>query len=116
MLWAYRTSQRSNTTLYAFVYGHDVVLLVEIHIKSLRVKCHGHLSAAPHHQSMCLELEIVDEARILALNNILLQKRKAVKSYNKKVQHFSFDEGDLVWKTILPVGIKSHKSDKWSPN
>lgn len=61
---------------------------------------------------MHLELENVDEARILALNNILLQRKKAAKSYNKRVQHISFDEGDLMWKTILSIGIKSHKFGK----
>ena len=65
---------------------------------------------------MCLELESIDEARILALNSILFQKKKATKNYNKKVKHIGFDEGDLVWKTILPIGIKSHKFGKWSPN
>ena len=61
---------------------------------------------------MCLELESIDEARILALNSILFQKKKVAKNYNKKVKHISFDEGDLVWKTILPIGIKSHKFGK----
>ena len=45
---------------------------------------------------MCLELESIDEARILALNSILFQKKKAAKNYNKKVNHISFDECDLV--------------------
>ena len=65
---------------------------------------------------MCLELENIDEARILALNIILFQKKKAAKNYNKKVKHISFDKDDLIWKTILPTGIKSHKFGKWSPN
>ena len=78
--------------------------------------CMWRLTSEQYHQSMFLELENVDEARILALNSILFQKKKAAKNYNKKVKHISFDEGDLVWKTILPIGIKSHKFGKWSPN
>ena len=65
---------------------------------------------------MCLELDSIDEARILALNSSLFQKKKAAKNYNKKVKYISFDECNLVWKTILPIGIKSHKFSKWSPN
>jgi hypothetical protein len=39
VLWAYRTSKRLsiNTTPFSLVYGHDVVLLVELTIQSLRV-------------------------------------------------------------------------------
>ncbi|XP_028069714.1 uncharacterized protein LOC114272263 [Camellia sinensis] len=114
VLWTYRTSQRSSTgiTLYPLVYGHNAILPVEINIESLRVKWQNHLSTDQYHQSMCMELENIDEARILALNNILLQKKKTAKSCNKRVQHLSFDKGDLVWKTILLVGIKSHKFGK----
>ena len=65
---------------------------------------------------MCLELENLDAAKTLALNSILIQKKNAAKNYNKKVKHISFDEGELVWKTILPIGSKSHKFGKWSPN
>ena len=92
------------------------MLPVEINIKALRVRCHDQLVPEQYHQSMFLELENVDEARILALNSNLFQKKKATQNYNKKVKHISFDEGDLVWKTILPIGIKSHKFSKWSPN
>ena len=114
----YGTSPRSSTgiTPYVLVFGHDAVLLVEINIKSLRVRCQDQLDLEQYHQSMCLELESIDEARILALNSILFQKKKPAKNYNKKVKYISFDEGDLVWKTILPIGIKSHKFGKWSPN
>ena len=86
VLWAYRTSPRSCTwvTPYALVYGHDAVLPVEINIKSLRVRSQDQLVPEQYHQRMCLELEIKYEARILALNSILFQKKKAAKNYNKK--------------------------------
>ena len=38
-----------------------------------------------------------------------------VKRHNKHVEHKSFDEGDLVWKSILPIGSKYPKYGKWSP-
>ena len=37
------------------------------------------------------------------------------KGYNKTIKYRSFDEGDLVWKTILPIGSNDPKYGKWSP-
>ena len=62
-----------------------------------------------------LEIENIDEERVKALNNIIVQKKIIAKGYNKKVKHRSFDEGDLVWKTILPSGSKDLKFGKCSP-
>jgi len=36
--------------------------------------------------------------------------------YDKKVKAKEFADGDLVWKLILPIGTKSSKFGKWSPN
>ena len=36
--------------------------------------------------------------------------------FHKKVKDKSFQVGDLVWKTILPIGMKSNKFGKWSPS
>ena len=63
---------------------------------------------------MFLELENVDEARILALNSILFQKKKAAKTIIRKLSTLTLMK--VVWKTILSIEIKSHKFDKWSPN
>ena len=38
------------------------------------------------------------------------------RAYNKKVKKKSFQIGELVWKTILPIGSKNNKFGKWSPN
>jgi hypothetical protein len=38
------------------------------------------------------------------------------KAYNKRVKENSFQVGDLIWKTILPIGSRSNKFGKWSPN
>lgn len=56
-------------------------------------------------QAILEELDDLDEAAILTvLNHIMFQKRRVVGAYNKKVKHKSFDEGELVWKIILPFG------------
>ena len=68
-----------------------------------------------HQLVMTIELDIVHEERIRALNSIMAQKTLLPRGYNKRVKHRSFDEGDLVWKTILPVGSKDTKFGKWFP-
>ena len=65
--------------------------------------------------TMALELEEIDEERVTTLNNIIAQKKKIAKGYNKTIRHRSFDEVDLVWKTILPIGSKDPKYSKYSP-
>jgi hypothetical protein len=41
---------------------------------------------------------------------------RVVRAYNKRVKEKSFQVRDLVWKMILPIGSKSNKLEKWSPN
>jgi hypothetical protein len=41
---------------------------------------------------------------------------RVARAYNKRVKGKSFQVGDLVWKTILPIGSKNNKFKKWSPN
>ena len=74
------------------------------------------LHSKEYSQAMFQELESVDDDRIMALENIKLNKEKVVKSYNKKLKKKQCVEGDVVWKTILPIGTKDCRFGKWSPN
>ena len=38
------------------------------------------------------------------------------RAYNKGVIRNSFEEGELVWKVVLPIGAKEGELGKWSPN
>ena len=58
----------------------------------------------------------VTDKRLKALKLMEKDKAQVAKAYNKKVKSKSFQVGDLVWKTILPLGTKSNKFGKWSPN
>ena len=51
-----------------------------------------------------------------ALKEIEKDKLRVARAYNKKVKGKFFQVGDLVWKTILPIGMKSNKFGKWSPS
>jgi hypothetical protein len=50
------------------------------------------------------------------LGAIEKDKIMVARAYNKKVKAKSFQVGDLVWKTILPLRNKDRKFGKWSPS
>jgi hypothetical protein len=54
--------------------------------------------------------------RISALGEINRDKLRVARAYNKRVKEKSFQVGDLVWRTILPIESKSNKFKKWSSN
>ncbi|XP_059639120.1 uncharacterized protein LOC132281437 [Cornus florida] len=115
-LWAYRNSKRIGTgvTPYMLTYGHDVVLPMEMKVKSARVAFQNNLTPANYIQAMFVELKDLDEFRRDALDHIIAHKKKVMRIYNKRVKPKSFAEEDLVWKVILPVGKVDRKYGKWS--
>ncbi|KAM1615172.1 hypothetical protein ACFX2K_024451 [Malus domestica] len=117
-LWANQTSPWSatETTPYALTYGHDAMLPVELSVSSLRVIEQSSLSSAEYNQAMLQELEDLEEDRIDAYNLLMAQKKIAERAYNQRVKQKMFDEGELVWQTVLPVGIKDLRFGKWSLN
>ena len=65
---------------------------------------------------MIIELEDLDRKRLQELDHIMIQKKKVAQAYNKQVGRKSFEEGELVWKVVLPIGAKDRELGKWSPN
>jgi hypothetical protein len=61
-------------------------------------------------------LDEVSNERINTLGEIERDKLRVAKAYNKRVKKKSFQVGDLVWKKILPIGSRSSKFGKLSPN
>ena len=59
-------------------------------------------------------IDEVTDKQLKALKEIEKDKFHVARAYNKKVKGKSFQVGDLVWKTILPLGMKSNKFAKWS--
>jgi hypothetical protein len=55
-------------------------------------------------------LDEVSDERVKALGKIERDKLRVAIAYNKRVKEKSFQAGDLVWKTILPIG--SNKFEK----
>ena len=59
-------------------------------------------------------IDEVSDRRMQALMEIEKDKLRVARAYNKKVKAKSFQVGELVWNTILPLGTKSNKFGKWS--
>ena len=70
------------------------------------------LSAVDYHDLMMNNIDEVSDKRLQALKEIEKDKLRVASAYNKKVRPKSFQVGELVWKTILPLGTKSNKFGK----
>ncbi|XP_024195658.1 uncharacterized protein LOC112198783 [Rosa chinensis] len=116
-LLAYRTSKRNPTatTPYALMFGHDAVLPLEINVHSLRVHDQHHLIGEDYVQAMWQEHEDLGEQRLAALDNLVMEKQRIARAYDKRTPGRSYKEGDLVWKVVLPFGEKLTGRSKWTP-
>jgi hypothetical protein len=117
-LWAHRISEHSATkvTPFELVYEQEVVLPMEVNLDCLRIARQNELSAMDYHSLMLDRLDKVSDERVKALGEIERDKLRVDKAYNKRVKEKLFHVRDLVWKTILPIGSRSSKFGKWSPN
>ena len=61
------------------------------------------------------KLQCLASHRLKALINVEANKARVSRWYDKKVKAKTFEQGELVWKLILPIGTKSSKFGKWSP-
>jgi hypothetical protein len=118
VLWAHHISKHSATkvTPFKLVYGLEVVLPVEVNLKSLQIARQNELSAADCHNLMLDSLDEVLDERENALGEIERDKLRVARAYNKRVKEKSFQVGDLIWKMILPIRSRGSKFRKWSQN
>jgi len=117
-LWSYQKACHGSTKVspYQLVYGHDAVLPWEIKAGSRWIFSQDQLNADDHATLMKDELDDLAGHRMRALISIEENKKGVAKWYDKKVKAKEFADGNLVWKLILPIGTKSSKFGKWSPN
>jgi hypothetical protein len=114
-MWAHRASRHGATmeTPFELVYGHEAVLPIEVSLQNLRITGQDYLSAKEYTELMMDKVDEAPESWLNALEEIEKEKVKIAKAYNKCVVEKSFQVGDLVWKTILPLGTQSGKFGKW---
>jgi hypothetical protein len=89
---------------------------MEVNLDVLRIARQNELSAVDYHNLMLDRLDEVSDERVKALGEIERDKLRVARAYNKRVKEKSFQVGDHVWKMILPIGSRSNKFEKWSPN
>ena len=58
-----------------------------------------------------MELEALDGKILQALDHNMIQK-KVARAYNKLVGRNSFEERELVWKVVVPIGAKDKEFGK----
>ena len=98
------------------MFGQKAVLPVEVNLDAYILAKQNDLSGVDYHDLMMDNIDEVTDKRLGALKEIEKDKLRVASAYNKKVMIKSFQVGDLVWKTILPLGMKSNKFGKWSPS
>jgi hypothetical protein len=116
-LWAHRTSghRATKVTPYEVVYGQEAVLPVEVSLQNLRITSQDYLLAKEYTELMMDKVDEAPESRLKTLEKIEKDKVKIAKAYNKRVVEKSFQVGDLVWTTTLPLGTRSGMFGKWLP-
>ena len=92
------------------------MLPIEAVVPSLRVFRQDDLDPQEYNEVMIMELEALDGKRLQVLDHIIIWKKKVARAYNKRVRKKSFEEGELVWKVVLPICAKDKELRKWSSN
>ena len=98
------------------MYGQQAVLHVQVNLDAYRLAKQNDPSAVDYYNSMIDNIDELTDKLMKALKEIEKDKLRVARAYNKKIKGKSFQVGDLVWKTILPIGMKSNKFGKWSPS
>jgi hypothetical protein len=113
-LWPYRTSKHGaiNVTPFELVYRQEAALLVEINFGTVRVTQHDSLTSEEYRGFMIDNVDDLAESRVLWV--IEKENLKVARAYNERVREKTFQVGDMVWKTILPLGLQSNRFGKWS--
>jgi hypothetical protein len=116
-LWAHRISRYGATKITPFelVYGQEAILPVEVNMGAYRLAKKNDLDVIVYHNLMMDNIDEITDERMRALKEIEKDKARVARAYTKKVRPKSFQGGELVWKTILPLGTKDIMFGKWSP-
>ena len=114
VLWAYRTTRKSTTreTSFALEFGTEAIAPVEIGLESTRVKF---ANVKRKEETLCLNLDLLEDKREEALKSTEDYKRKTARYYDRKVKPNSFKPGDLELKKLLPAR-KDPTHGKLGPN
>ena len=113
-LWAHRISKHHATKVSPFelVHGQEVVFPVEIDLNAIRFARQNDLVIGDYHDLMMDNIDEVIDKRLMALREIEKENIIIAKAYKKNVKAKTFQVGDLVWKTVLPLRSRDRKFNK----
>ena len=80
-----------------------------MNLNAYRLAKQNYLTVVDYYDLMMDNIDEVSDKRMQALKEIEKDKLRVARAYNKKVRAKSFQVGELVWKTILPLETKSNK-------
>ncbi|XP_071926069.1 uncharacterized protein [Coffea arabica] len=118
-LWTYHTTYRIPTqaTPYALVYGVEAVLPFEQQIPSLRIAIQEGLTEEENVRLRLEELEVLDEKRLEAQQNLECYQARLSRTFNKKVRRRSFQVGDMILAVrnsiVMTHRTKDNFVSKW---
>lgn len=55
---------------------------------------------------MMVELECLDDEQMRASRKMVVQKKMVFRAYNKRMKMKTFQKSEIVWKKVLPIGMK----------
>ena len=113
ILWAYRTIARTfiGETPFRLAYGNDVVIPAEVGLTSYRM---GNYTEGKN-EAIRLQLDLVDEVRVVAEQRLARYQNLVVKHYNSNVRHRDFRVGNLVLRKVMGA-TKDPSQGKLGPN
>jgi hypothetical protein len=108
-LWVHRVSKHGATkvTPFELVFSQEAVLPVEVNLQGYIVARQNDLSGVEYGELMMDRLDEATERRLEVLREIEKEKLQVSQTYSRSVKEKSFQIGDLVWKTILPLGLEA---------
>jgi hypothetical protein len=77
---------------------------VEVNLQTRHITEQDAMSTEDYGMAVMERIDEVHESQLKALEEIEKNKRRVIRAYNKKVKKKPFQVGELVWKTILPLG------------
>ena len=99
-------------TLFTLAFGTAAVALVEVGLKSPRIKI---ADPKNNDESLCLYLDLLEEKQEQAQRRTKDYQRKTSRHYDRKIRPYNFKLGDLVLKKLLPAK-KDPTHGKLGPN
>lgn len=82
VLWAYRTSKRTSTTMSPsmLTYGQEAIILLEINVRSLRVQLQSDILPKEYDELIYMNLDELDDVQVMALDHVIVQKKRVAKA------------------------------------